>query len=182
MFNPKVPVQVSPKEYEQQVVRWLTSASHSEVVFEIEHLKNLEGAGGEYELDAIATLSIFGGSAEIKIIIECKRYAKPVEREMVMVLWSKLQALKAHKGIIFSTSGFQSGAIQYATDMGIACITFVDERSLIMTKSLSSPESDYIRPSAGYAGVLLQAKGDGLTHAYTIDRSHSKPLADWLAT
>lgn len=180
MFTPKTPVHVSPQDYERQVVRWLSSAGNSPVSFDIEHLKSLAGDGGEYELDAVATLTIFGGSAEIKILIECKRYAKPVEREKVMVLWSKLQALKAHKGIIFSTSGFQSGAIQYATDMGIACITFVDERSLIMTKSLSTPEDVIVSPRIAYAGVMLKRNEDGNILGLTIDSQRFSPLADWL--
>ena len=63
---------------------------------------------------------------EFKVICECKRYKSSVNREKVVILADKIKSLGAHKGILLSTSSFQSGAIQYAKEHGIALIQVFD--------------------------------------------------------
>jgi Restriction endonuclease len=57
-----------------------------------------------------------------RTLIECKRYSNPIEREIVMILLQKLQSTGSQKGMIFSTSPFQSGAIEFAKIHGIALV------------------------------------------------------------
>lgn len=66
-------------------------------------------------------------SVQFKVIAECKRYTSPVNREKVVVLADKVKSLGAHKGILISTSGFQSGAHEYAKKHGIALIQILDK-------------------------------------------------------
>ena len=127
--------QITPKEFEQQVKTWIEDAGAKIESFNVDHLKPLEGDSGEYEIDVTATFSILDG-AEIKVLIECKRYKKNVERDVVMVLESKLRDSSAHKGMIFTTSGFQSGALTYANKRGIATISVEDGHTNYHTKSL----------------------------------------------
>lgn len=78
MFNTQTPVEVTPEEYEKQVARWLNLAAQTPVDLKVEPLKTLTGSGGDYEIDAVATLSVLGG-AVITIVVECKRYTRKVE-------------------------------------------------------------------------------------------------------
>jgi len=111
-WNPSSSINISPKEYEKQVVSWLQRSKGTLVSFNVQHLKYLEGSGGNYEFDAVAEFSIFEG-AKIIILIECKRYSKPVQRGKMLELYAKLEDVKAHKAMMFATSGFQSGALEF---------------------------------------------------------------------
>jgi restriction system protein len=133
-WNPGNSVQVTPKEYEMQVVEWISQLGSDLNEFRVEHLVQLPGTGGEYEIDAVAEFSIFQG-ARIVVLVECKRYNRPVEREVVLSLSSKLHDVGAHKAMIFSTSGFQKGALEYASAHGIATITFIDGKSTYETRA-----------------------------------------------
>jgi hypothetical protein len=89
--------------------------------FEVTHLELVEGMDGEYKMDVVATFVLFGG-AIYRTLIECKRYSNPIEREVVMILEQKLLSTGSHKGMIFSTSHFQSGAVEFAKSHGIALV------------------------------------------------------------
>ena len=52
-------------------------------------------------------------------LIECKRWKEPVSRDRIDVLAASIEALGAHNGAIFTTSGFEAGAIAYAKGKGI---------------------------------------------------------------
>lgn len=52
-------------------------------------------------------------------IVECKRWKEPVGRDRVDVLAAGIEALGAQKGAIFTTTGFEEGAIAYAKGKGI---------------------------------------------------------------
>jgi restriction system protein len=67
-------------------------------------------------------------------VVECKYYNSRVKREQVQVLQMKLQSVGAHKGIIFATKGFQSGAIEFAKCHGIALVEVADGRSSYLVK------------------------------------------------
>lgn len=132
-WNPNSSVEVTPKEYELQVVEWLKNTGLDLTDFSLNHLVLLSGQGGEYEFDAVSEFSIFNG-AKIKVLIECKRYNRPVEREIILSIYSKLCDVGANKAMIFSTSGFQKGALEYAASRGIATITFIDGKSNYHTR------------------------------------------------
>jgi restriction system protein len=155
-WNPASPVDVTPQEYEQQVANWLASARESLEQFTVNNLVHLSGAGGEYEFDAIAKFTAFKG-AHFTVLVECKRYNRPVERDHVMTLWAKLQDTSAQKAMLFATCGFQSGALEFAKSKNIATITFIAGDFLYETKSQESPNIP--PPWASfpkYAGIYLQ--------------------------
>jgi restriction system protein len=179
LFHPRTPVEISPKDYELQVVAWLKATGATIASFEVTHLQHLEGSGGEYAFDAVAELIVLGG-AQITMLVECKRTHRPVEREDLLVLWAKLQDVKAHKAMLFSTSGFQRGALEYAAVYGIATIVFVDGQSLYMTKGMGSP-----RPTPAwvnlppFAGIFLRQEQETI-NGRTIDAGHLDALIEWL--
>lgn len=88
--------------------------------FKIEHSKKIKAFDGEYEIDVFASFEALG--TRIQVLCECKRYKNPVNREKVVVLHKKLDSLGAQKGILMTNNRFQSGAIQYAKQHGIALI------------------------------------------------------------
>lgn len=106
---------------------------------EISHLEKIAGKSGEYEFDAVARFSVFGG-ADIVVLVECKRWKRPVDREVVLALVAKLRDVAAQKAMIFSTSGFQSGALEVAESNGIAAVTFIEGGWLYETKALDGPK------------------------------------------
>ncbi|WP_164779788.1 restriction endonuclease [Paenibacillus kobensis] len=92
---------------------------------------------GEYQIDIIAEFVAL--SVDFKVIVECKRYTRPVEREKIVVLADKVRSLGAHKGVLISTSGFQSGATEYARQHGIALLQIFDKYVMHIQNSSNSP-------------------------------------------
>ena len=158
---------------------WLRASGGTLEQFTVEHLKHLGGPGGDYEFDAVANFTILKG-AKIKILVECKRYSQPVEREKLLALWAKLQDVKAHKAMMFATCGFQSGALSYAESYGIATIAFVEGSFLYGTKGAgpSVPPPSW----AGlprYAGIFMRHSDRGIQYS-TIDLKYTEALSKWL--
>lgn len=117
---------ISPTEFEEFCMQLLKSYAIEENLkdFNIEHNVKMEAADGTYQLDIFASFTAL--DVELKILCECKQYTSPVKRERVELLEGRLKSLGIHKGILLSTSGFQSGAIQYAKIHGIALIQVFD--------------------------------------------------------
>jgi restriction system protein len=178
-WNPEIAAAVTPVEYEEQVVEWLRRSGPDLVSFDVTHLRHMEGAGGDYEIDAVAEMSLFGG-ARIVILVECKRHNRPVERDAVAALWAKLQDIGAHKAVMFATCGFQSGALTFAMAHGIATVAFVEGRFTYETRSLDQVVEP--PPWAGiprFCGLFLTETDSGICSA-TIDNERLDELQIWL--
>jgi hypothetical protein len=52
-------------------------------------------------------------------LVECKRWKDPVSRDRIDVLAASIEALGANNGAIFTTTGFEEGAIAYVKGKGI---------------------------------------------------------------
>ncbi len=55
----------------------------------------------------------------LKTIIECKRWKEKVDRQVIDTLFASVEDLNANKGAIFTTKGYEEGAIQYAKNKNI---------------------------------------------------------------
>ena len=117
---------ISPTEFEEFCLELLKIYATEENLkdFTIEHNVKQEAPDGTYQLDIIASFTAL--DVQLKILCECKQYTSQVKRERVEILEGRLKSLGMHKGILLSTSGFQSGAIQYAKSHGIALIQVFD--------------------------------------------------------
>lgn len=117
---------ISPSEFEEFCMGLLKTYAVEEHLknFNIEHNVKQEAPDGTYQLDIYASFTAL--DVELKILCECKQYTSTVKRERVELLDSRLKSLGMHKGILLSTSGFQSGAIRYAKSHGIALIQVFD--------------------------------------------------------
>ncbi|MEH6830048.1 MAG: restriction endonuclease [Sulfitobacter sp.] len=179
-WEPSNPIEVTPVEYEKQVVSWLRATENQLKSFSVQHLETLPGSAGEYVIDAVARFKVFG-DAEIAVLVECKKLKRSVERDVVMILKGKIQETGSHKGIIFSTSGFQRGAIEYAAEHGIALITFVDGVHTYVTRSAEDVPRSYLPTNLPkYAGFWPAPSDTGLSIS-TISSTSVEKLNLWLA-
>ncbi len=182
MWNPRVAAEITPAGFEQLVVSWLRQASAtSDVAFEVAHSPRVGGQSGAFQIDAVAKFAVFGG-AEVIVLVECKHKGRPVDRDAVMLLEAKLRETAAHKGILFSTSGFQKGALEYATTHGIATVTVIEGKWLYETKAAGTRP---VEPPPwvhfdDYAGWRVTAE-PGTISCHTITMADIEALSDWLA-
>ncbi|MPN14730.1 hypothetical protein SDC9_162057 [bioreactor metagenome] len=132
---------ISPTEYEVLCLEILNSYAETEHLsnFSIQHNIKITVDDGTYQIDVYASFIAMG--VEFKVITECKRYSTSVSREKVAVLNDKVKSLGAHKGIMISTSGFQSGAYEYAKKHGIALIQVIDKNALHILNA-ANPETE----------------------------------------
>ena len=129
-------LELTPEQFEIEVKSILDHLAGGLSNYNSEHREVIRGTDGEYEIDVTLRFEAFG--VTYLTLVECKRYKNPVPREKVQALHSKMQAVGAQKGIMFSTSGFQSGAVEFATAHGIALVHLQDGRTYYLRKAYDS--------------------------------------------
>ena len=129
------PPEITPEEFEKFVKEILDECGRPLTSYKSTHRETILGTDGNYEFDIVARFEAL--SANFLVVIECKKYKKAVERQPVQALWAKMQSVAAHKGIVCSTSGFQSGAVEFAKAHGIALVEIADGRTSFITRSFS---------------------------------------------
>ncbi|SDX47641.1 restriction endonuclease [Litoreibacter albidus] len=177
-WNPENPVEVTPEEYEKQVISWLKSAGAGLLEFSVSHLKKIQGSSGEYSIDGWVEFEVLGG-AKVCVLVECKRRGRPVERDVILGVHAKAQEIGAQKSIVFSTSGFQRGAVEFASSASIALVIFVDGKLTYVTRSKEPlSEASYPPDLPDFAGQMIRSEGN-ITTISTITDDRINPLADW---
>ena len=122
------------RAFEQFVADTLRHNKKPITQYEVLHDTRLQDAtGAEYQIDIKASFRVLG--LDFIVLCECKHMTRAVERDDVMAFAAKLTALGAHKGVVFSTGGFQRGAEEYARTHGIALVKVVREQFIYQTKS-----------------------------------------------
>jgi restriction system protein len=181
-WNPRMTLDLTPAGFEKQVLEWLrATATRQQQEIDAQHRGVAHGAGGDYEIDVLVTFKLFAGAAFI-VLVECKHQSRPVEREDVLALDAKTRAVNAHKAMLFSTSGFQSGAQDFATAQGIATVTvveggFVYNTRAAGTRPVAPPPWANIQP---YAGILTAKAADGRVLGHTFDLMDLDAIEEWL--
>lgn len=167
-MRPKEPTNISPEEFELVVKEILEATSGNLIGFSTVHREKLETYDGVYEIDITARFEALG--AEFLVLVECKHHREPIKREAVQVLYDRLRSTNAQKGMLFSTAGFQSGAMKYAKKHGIALIHVVEGKSTYETRGVGGPfEPPPWANIPSYVGWLTM---DGRTYSMI---SHSDP-------
>ena len=131
----KNPFYLSPKEFEAEVENLLIQAGLGLPGFKVQRLEKIQAPDGVYEIDVTARFEVLGAS--FLVLIECKNHKNPIKREVAQVLYDRLRAVGAHKGMIFSTAKFQKGAIEFAQAHKIALIQIIERHSPISMLSFS---------------------------------------------
>jgi len=130
------PPTLTPTEFERTVRSMLDARQGKLRDYKSNHLETISGADGEYTFDVTVRFTAFGVS--YLTLIECKHKKTRAKRDDVIILLSKVHSVGAHKGIIFATGGFQSGAITYAKRHGIALVEVADGRSSYVVKAIET--------------------------------------------
>jgi len=178
--NPFQVLQITPTEFEIQVENWLKHSCKALKNFRVTHLEKIEGDSGEYEIDVIAELEIFNG-ALIKVLVECKHYKSPIKRDVLMILEAKLRDTGSHKGIIFTTSKFQSGALKYAQARGIATVIVQDGKASYGTKSFEQSFAlPSWRPHYKYIGWMTTLNEQENEAHHLIADNYNDAIKEWL--
>ena len=126
---------MKPYEYELQVKNALDNYHWGVKNFRTLNREIRSGSDGDYEIDI--TISFQFMKMEWLILAECKYHKTPVKRDYVMILNQKRESLKAQRSVMFSTSGYQSGAIEFAKEHKIGL--FKLENQEIQAFSVKSP-------------------------------------------
>ncbi|WP_423928614.1 restriction endonuclease [Candidatus Palauibacter sp.] len=174
-------VEISPEEFEHAALTVLQAAwAEGSEKIAFEQRERVEGAGGEYEIDGVLRIRRFGG-AEIVVFVECKRHGRRLGRDHVMAFEAKIRDCGAHKGILIASSGFQSGAIEFAQSRGIATATITDGRLSYETFGLGPSPAP---PSAAgfprweiFVHSVTDQGGIGWSLA---NKAHPDDLREWL--
>jgi restriction system protein len=179
-WNPGTAVEVTPEEYERQVLRWLQGSLGNKIGLRVKHRAKVAGEAGEYELDVVVELSLLGG-ALIVVLVECKRYKSPVERDKILALHAKLNDTGAHKGIMFATAGFQRGALEYAKTHGVATVSFIDGKATYETRSAGpAPEPPSWVNLPRFAGIYMDLE-QGTIRCRLVEDGRLDAFTAWLA-
>jgi hypothetical protein len=127
------PADMTPEEFEEWTAQILESGGRGLDKFGIGVHDRIRGVDGRFDFDA--TVRFEWAGIAFLILVEAKRHHRPVERELVQVLHSKVQSVGAQKGVMFSTAGFQRGAIEFAKVHGIALVSVTEGRFVFETRS-----------------------------------------------
>ncbi|EOA8345515.1 restriction endonuclease [Enterococcus hirae] len=177
MFNPTIDktFELTPEQFERYSLDVLKEQTKNLENLVIEHDKIIETFDGNYQIDGYIEFSLMG--VTYKTLIECKHYKSPINREKVQILHSKINSIGAHKGILISTSNFQSGAVNYASQHGIALIQLTDTMSDYQARSMEGvivasglKPYNYGKP---YSGVLIDSTGKGTFTCSYLSRSNN---------
>ncbi len=168
-------------ELEQMAFRVLRNEGQGLDKFEVAHREIFESSEGRFEIDVTARFRALG--VDFLVLIECKDHVRPVGRDVVQVLADKRRALGAQKGILVSTNGFQSGAIEYAKQHRVALVRVIEGEFLYETRSAYTPGQRPAPPSwlnlPRFVGQHIRREGDGI-HVNVIEMGKPGSLAEYL--
>ena len=104
--------------------------------------RTVTGARGPHDIDVFVTFEKFGHQSHW--IIQCKLWARPVDKSVVQTLHSVVQNIGADRGVIFCENGFQSGAYTAAQNTNVLLQGSLEDfrrtAQLHMTRSPLIPE------------------------------------------
>ncbi|WP_317913545.1 restriction endonuclease [Carnobacterium maltaromaticum] len=163
-------INLTPTEFEKNSLDILREQTKNLENVVIEHNKIMKTFDGNYQIDGYIEFRVMG--VTYKTLVECKHYKNSIPREKIQVLHGKLQSLGAQKGILISSSNFQSGAMDYAKKHGIALIQLTESETMyemrehinmnMITANIRKP-FNYEKP---YSGVLVGRGDVGITCSY----------------
>lgn len=155
------PAELTPEQFEREVEKQITEMGISLSEFEVRRLEKISATDGVYEIDVTARFEALG--ANYLVLIECKHHKNPIKRDVVQVLNDRLRAVGAQKGMIFSTTQYQRGALEYAKAHGIALARVVDGSVLYETKSYDQRRAEpppWLPPYGAYLVSLSDEGGE----------------------
>jgi len=155
MINPldtKTFTEISSEEFELFVRDILKASSNELIDLKAVHRDKVEGVDGTYEIDVTARFRALG--VDFLVLVECKHHKNPIKREAVQILRDRIRSTGAQKGMIFSTSNFQRGALEFAKKHRIALVRVAEGKTSYETReqgaSVDPPPWVKIPPFVGW--------------------------------
>ena len=177
MFKVKK-TKITSVQFELQVKRFLESTAGKLKDFQTVHRESMDGQDGTYEIDITARFKIFG--ADFLVLVECKNHKNHIKREQVQMLHCKLVSLSAQKAMLFATTPFQDGAVEYANQHGIALVQLASGETLYFTKGGNrTPLPDSLPAYVGWLIAKHERASDGVSHSL-VDPRHPAALNKFL--
>ncbi|GAB3327752.1 hypothetical protein GCM10027299_28800 [Larkinella ripae] len=173
---------ITPTEFEKLVCNYLKESGQGLPELTVQHNVQSDVDDGDYQIDVRAEFEAFGGSKFITLV-ECKLYKSKVKREKVEILNSRLKSIGANKGMIFSTSGFQKGALTYAERHKIALVWVIEGKFTYMTKSQEKEEieiPDWVSLPK-FVGLYTYFTDEGLECTYSLQPGCMDGLSDFFS-
>lgn len=132
------PAAITPAEFEEFVVTLFRSTKDQVDDLRIALHEKIAAPDGTYDFDTTIRYEFAGMS--FLVLAEAKLHTHPIKRELVAVLYQKVQSVGAQKGVMISTAPYQKGALQFAKAHGIALVTVTEGRFTFETRdTLGSP-------------------------------------------
>lgn len=129
---------MTPAEFEKFVAKLFKATVRHVDGLKVKLHDKVSTADGEYDFDATVRFRVAG--MDLFVIVEAKHHKNAIKRELVQVLYQKVQSVGAHKGVLISTAGFQSGAVGFAEKHGIALVRVTESKLIYYSRDmLSSP-------------------------------------------
>ncbi len=164
MLNVKKKPKITSVQFELQVKRFMESTAGKLKDFQTVHRESMDGQDGTYEIDITARFKIFG--ADFLVLVECKNHKNHIKREHVQMLHAKQLSLSAQKAMLFATTPFQDGAVEYANQHGIALVQLASGETLYFTKSGNpAPLPDSLPSYVGWLIAKHDRATDGVSHS-----------------
>ncbi|MFH8284163.1 restriction endonuclease [Streptomyces antibioticus] len=120
------PADITPAEFEEFVTQLFTSAQENIEGLAVRLHEKIRGVDGTYDFDATVRYELAGMS--FLVLVEAKKHKNPIKRELVQVLYQKVQSVGAQKGVMISTAPYQIGAVEFAKTHGVALVTVTEGR------------------------------------------------------
>ncbi|MDQ1684664.1 MAG: restriction system protein [Frankiaceae bacterium] len=154
-----LPLALTPRQFERYAADVLDQATPAVDDLRVTFNERISSHDGTYDIDATARFTFAG--MDFLILVECKRHRHPIKREVVAALHDKIRSTGAQKGILFSTAPFQSGALRYAEEHGIALVHVTDAGPTYLVRHILSapPES-------------LASTGTPVSHSWRVTANH----------
>ena len=163
-----IDLDIPATEFETLVKKWIEKSGEELNSIEVIHNQKLEAYDSTYQIDVFAKFQVLG--IDFVVLIECKKHKSAIPRTEVQILHDKIRSIGAHKGMMFTTSKYQSGAIKYAKEHGIALITVSEGSAGYVTRSQTgSHEPPPWADVPDYIGWLIKENEDNKISMSSID-------------
>lgn len=131
------PPDITAAEFERFVADLLKAGEKELRGFAVALHERVVGVDGTFDFDATVRFRLLG--MDYLVVVEAKRHAYSIKRELVQVLQSKAHGVGAQKAVLISTAPFQRGAIAFAKIYGVALVTVTEGRFTFETRSALQP-------------------------------------------
>ena len=117
-----IPKSIKYEQFTQKVIGKLLDSG-----IEVHHQKVYRGRISQRDIKVDVSFNCSVAGANLLFIVECKCYNHAVPVDDVEEFHSKIDDIGAHKGIMVTTKGYQSGTIKTAKGRGIALALLTQE-------------------------------------------------------